>query len=179
MSALPHQSGGASYKLRCPKLLVSLIFDSADGTIDLLGHLALHWAGRLIRMTRFDSRKRQSNAAGGRSVRRVVKLTVEQNLALQVMADEVGVSVPRLLVESTLSQSRGETAAERHELITSLFLLQRGLAAVGNNINQIARVANATGEIQGEIHESLTHLRGTVKRIDEVLESLKIAGDPA
>ena len=130
-------------------------------------------------MARFDSRKRQPNAAGGRSVRREVKLTVEQNLALQVMADEIGVSVPRLLVESTLSQSRGETAAERHELITSLFLLQRGLAAAGNNINQIARAANATGEIKGELHDSLEHLRETVARIDEVLESLKIVGDPA
>ncbi|MFK0085431.1 plasmid mobilization relaxosome protein MobC [Glutamicibacter sp. NPDC090743] len=130
-------------------------------------------------MGRFDSRKRQSNAAGGRSVRREVKLTVDQNLALQVMADEIGVSVPRLLVESTLSQLRGETAAERHELITSLFLLQRGLAAAGNNINQIARAANATGEIQGDLNASLSHLRATVTRIDVVLESLKIAGDPA
>lgn len=130
-------------------------------------------------MTRFDSRKRQSNAAGGRSVRREVKLTVDQNLALQVMADEAGVSVARLLVESTLSQSRGETAAERHELITLLFLLQRGLAAAGNNINQIARVANTTGEIKDDLHDSLEHLRATVARIDEVLESLKIAGDPS
>ncbi|MFJ2353465.1 MobC family plasmid mobilization relaxosome protein, partial [Glutamicibacter sp. NPDC087673] len=171
--------GGASYILSTAKWLASLIFDSADETIDLLGQLVLHWAGRLVGMTRFDSRKRQSNAAGGRSVRREVKLTVDQNLALQVMADEAGVSVARLLVESTLSQSRGETAAERHELITLLFLLQRGLAAAGNNINQIARVANTTGEIKDDLHDSLEHLRATVARIDEVLESLKIAGDPA
>lgn len=128
-------------------------------------------------MARFESRKRQPNAAGGRSVRRVVKLTVEQNLALQVMADEAGVSVPRLLVESTLSQSRGETATERRELITLLFQLQRGLAAAGNNVNQIARATNATGEIQGELCASLDHLRTTVARIDEALESLKMVGE--
>ena len=40
-------------------------------------------------MARFDSRKRQPNAVGGRSVRREVKLTVEQNLELQVMAEEL------------------------------------------------------------------------------------------
>lgn len=128
-------------------------------------------------MARFDSRKRQPNAAGGRSVRRVVKLTVEQNLALQMMADEAGVSVPRLLVESTLSQSRGETATERRELITLLFQLQRGLAAAGNNVNQIARATNATGEIQNELDASLDHLRATVDRIDEALESLKVVGE--
>ncbi|MEU3333007.1 plasmid mobilization relaxosome protein MobC [Glutamicibacter creatinolyticus] len=130
-------------------------------------------------MARFDSRKRQSNATGGRSVRRVVKLTVEQNLALQVMADEAGVSVPRLLVESTLAQSRRETVTERRELITLLFHLQRGLAAAGNNVNQIARATNATGEIQNELDASLDHLRATVARIDEALESLKIVGEPS
>lgn len=130
-------------------------------------------------MASLGARRRQSNATGGRSVRRVVKLTVEQNLALQVMADEVGVSVPRLLVESTLSQSRGETATERRELITLLFQLQRGLAAAGNNVNQIARATNATGEIQNELDASLDHLRATVARIDEALESLKIVGEPA
>lgn len=128
-------------------------------------------------MAGLGARRRQSNAAGGRSMRRVVKLTVEQNLALQLMADEAGVSVPRLLVESTLAQSRRETATERRELITLLFQLQRGLAAAGNNVNQIARATNATGEIQGELDASLDHLRATVARIDEALESLKIVGE--
>lgn len=130
-------------------------------------------------MAGLGARRRQSNASGGRSVRRVVKLTVEQNLALQVMADELGVSVPRLLVESTLSQARGETVTERRELITVLFRLQRGLAAAGNNVNQIARATNATGEIQDELNASLDHLRATVERIDEALDSLKVVGDPA
>jgi len=130
-------------------------------------------------MAGLGARRRQSNASGGRSFRRVVKLTVDQNLALQVMADEAGVSVPRLLVESTLSQSRGETATERRELITLLFQLQRGLAAAGNNVNQIARATNATGEIQDQLHASLDHLRAAVARIDEALESVKIVGDPA
>lgn len=123
-------------------------------------------------MARFDSRKRQPNALGGRSVRRVVKLTVEQDLALQVMAEELGVSVPRLLVESTLSQSRGETAAERRELITSLFIVQRSVAAVGNNLNQIARAANATGEIDPALDALIEHISGSMKSLDEAISSL-------
>lgn len=73
----------------------------------------------------------------------------------------------------------GEAVTERRELLTALFQLQRGLAAAGNNINQIARAANATGEINDELHGSLGHLRATVACIDEVLESLKIVGEPA
>ncbi len=38
--------GGASYTLSPAKWLASLIFDSAGGPTDLLGRLALHWAGR-------------------------------------------------------------------------------------------------------------------------------------
>lgn len=123
-------------------------------------------------MARFDSRKRQPNALGGRTVRRVVKLTVEQDLALQVMAEELGVSVPRLLVESTLSQSRGETAAERRELITSLFIVQRSVAAVGNNLNEIARAANATGEIDPALDALIEHISGSMKSLDEAISSL-------
>ncbi|MGO3257449.1 MAG: plasmid mobilization relaxosome protein MobC [Glutamicibacter ardleyensis] len=123
-------------------------------------------------MTRLDSRKRQPNATGGRSVRRVVKLTVEQDLALQVMAKEIDVSVPRLLVESTLAQSRGETAAERRELITALFMVQRSVAAVGNNLNQIARAANATGEVDSALGALIEHISGSMKNLDEAISSL-------
>ncbi|MGO1727895.1 MULTISPECIES: plasmid mobilization relaxosome protein MobC [Glutamicibacter] len=123
-------------------------------------------------MTRLDSRKRQPNATGGRSVRRVVKLTVEQDLALQVMAKEIDVSVPRLLVESTLAQSRGETAAERRELITALFMVQRSVAAVGNNLNQIARAANATGEVDAALGALIEHISGSMKNLDEAISSL-------
>lgn len=123
-------------------------------------------------MTRLDSRKRQPNATGGRSVRRVVKLTVEQDLALQVMAKEIDISVPRLLVESTLAQSRGETAAERRELITALFMVQRSVAAVGNNLNQIARAANATGEVDASLGAVIEHISGSMKNLDEAIASL-------
>ncbi|MGP5391337.1 plasmid mobilization relaxosome protein MobC [Glutamicibacter arilaitensis] len=124
-------------------------------------------------------RKRQANIGGGRRVIRQLKLSVAQDTALRVHADELGVSVQRLLVESTLSAFQGETVTERRDLLTALFQLQRGLAAAGNNINQIARVANSTGEIKNELHGSLEHLRATVNRIDEVLESLKIVGEPS
>lgn len=124
-------------------------------------------------------RKRQANIGGGRRVIRQLKLSVAQDTALRVHADELGVSVQRLLVESTLSAFQGETVTERRDLLTALFQLQRGLAAAGNSINQIARVANSTGEIKNELHDSLEHLRATVNRIDEVLESLRIVGEPS
>lgn len=145
------------------------------GHLSQLIQVVLHWAGGMS----VAERKRQSNIGGGRKVIRQLKLSVAQDTALRVHADELGVSVQRLLVESTLSAFQGETVTERRDLLTALFQLQRGLAAAGNNINQIARAANATGEIQGELHASLEHLRATVARIDGTLESLRIAGEPS
>ncbi|GAA2559337.1 hypothetical protein HD598_002736 [Neomicrococcus aestuarii] len=121
-------------------------------------------------------RKRQANVTGGRPIRREVKLSVSEDAALRVAAASMGVTVPRLLKESALSASRGETVTERHELIKELFLVQRAIAAVGNNINQIARAANATGEISEELQGSLVYARSVLKRMDAVLESLSLDG---
>ena len=122
-------------------------------------------------------RKRQANINGGRKHPVQLKLSVAEKTALKIHADELGVSIQRLLVESTLSSFQGETLTERRDLLTALFQLQRGLAAVGNNINQIARAANVTGEIKGDLDASLTLLRASVGRIDDALESLKIVGE--
>ena len=53
--------------------------------------------------------------------------------------------MPRLLVESALSGV--ETPAERRAWIAELFELRRLLATVANNVNQLAKVANTSGEL--------------------------------
>lgn len=88
-------------------------------------------------------------------------------------------SVPRLLVESTLLVEHGESVTDRHELITQIMLLQRQVAAVGNNINQIAHVANATGEIGVDLPAEVARLRALMRRISEVLETLAVPATPA
>ena len=67
-------------------------------------------------------------------------LTEEERERLRARAAELGVSVPRLLVESALSGV--ETPAERRAWIAELFEMRRLLATVANNVNQLAKVAN-------------------------------------
>ena len=47
--------------------------------------------------------------------------------------------------------------------------LTRSLAAIGNNLNQIARKANMTGELRGDLearlHEALGHLEGVIEEL--------------
>jgi hypothetical protein len=96
-----------------------------------------------------------------------VLLTAGEQAQLHARAAELGVSVPRLLVESALSEV--ETPAERRAWIAELFELRRLLATVANNVNQLARTANTTGELPmgggltrtlGEVDELLVELRG-------------------
>lgn len=119
-------------------------------------------------------RKRQANVLGGRPVRRVVKLSASEDAALMVAAAELGVTVPRFLKESALAVSRGESATERRALITELFGVQRHLAAVGNNLNQIARGVNIDGTVREDLVDALQHLRGTLRDADQVLELLAL-----
>lgn len=108
-------------------------------------------------------RRRRENVGGARRHAHQVKVSAEEELALQVRAGRLGVSVPRLLVEAALAEGapgdprasrsaggadgaggglRGVTPAERAALAQELFAVRRLLAGVANNVNQLARAAN-------------------------------------
>ena len=109
---------------------------------------------------------RRRREAEARRVSQQVLLTEEERERLRARAGELRVSVPRLLVESALSGV--ETPAERRAWIAELFELRRLLATVANNVNQLAKVANISGEVPtGE------RLWRTLGEVDELLVSLR------
>ncbi|MGW9551838.1 plasmid mobilization relaxosome protein MobC [Citricoccus zhacaiensis] len=119
-------------------------------------------------------RKRQVNVTGGRPARRVVKLSASEDAALSLAAVEQGVSVPRLLKESALAVSVGETATDRRRVLTALNVMTGQLARVGNNLNQIARGLNTDGELHGDVRGSLDELRGVLRDVDVTIETLAL-----
>nr|WP_274707732.1 plasmid mobilization relaxosome protein MobC [Arthrobacter sp. H16F315] len=46
------------------------------------------------------------------------------------------------------------------------------LARSSNNINQLARQANATSELPAEAREALKHIRSVAMRIDDAIDGL-------
>ena len=86
---------------------------------------------------------------------------------MRARAGELGVSVPRLLVESALSGV--ETPAERRAWIAGLFELRRLWATVANNVNQLARVANTSGELpaSGRLSRTFGEVDGLVAELRE------------
>ena len=124
-------------------------------------------------------RKRQANVPGGRPVRREVKLTDAEDAALRFAAAELNITVPRYLKEAALASSRGETLTERKALLQHLFELQRQLAAVGNNLNQLTRAFNAEGTVGSDLAGTLDAVRESVAKVNDTLEALALEGDVA
>jgi len=123
---------------------------------------------------REGARRRRANVAGGRQHSHEVKVTPEEEALLLVRAEEQRVSIPRLLVESALSP-QGETPTQRRELLTELFRLNRLVGSIANNVNQIAKATNATGELQPETSATFAAVRRVSGRIDDTIDRLALS----
>ena len=87
-------------------------------------------------------RRRAENVPGGRPVRHVVKVSVEEEAALLGAAARLRVSVPRLLVDAALTVEGDMSLTERRQLAVEIMEVRRLLATVANNANQLAKFVN-------------------------------------
>jgi hypothetical protein len=99
-----------------------------------------------------------------RSVRS--KLSDDERKQLRERAAGLGVSVPRLLVESALDGV--ETPTDRRRLVAELFETRRLLATVANNVNQLAKAANISGQVSEP-----ERLEQTLGEVDDLVASLR------
>jgi hypothetical protein len=111
-------------------------------------------------------RVRRARAPVARHVIQKVKLTETERDLLRARAAKLGISVPRLMVESALSEV--ETATDRRRLVAELFETRRLLATVANNVNQLARSANISGQVtEGR------RLERALAEVDELVVQLR------
>jgi Mobilization protein NikA len=95
-----------------------------------------------------------------------VKLTEEERDQLRARAAELGMSVPRLMVEAALSGM--ETPTERRRTVAELFEARRLLSTVANNVNQLARSANISGQVP-----TGRRIEQTLAEVDELVAQLR------
>ncbi|MBG0741107.1 plasmid mobilization relaxosome protein MobC [Paeniglutamicibacter antarcticus] len=117
------------------------------------------------------SRRRRANRPAGTKKRRDVWVTAEEEAALIAKAASQKVTVPNLLMSAALSE-HSDSPTERRALAAELMAVHTLLARSSNNINQLARQANATGEFPVEARESLKFIRSVAVRIDRALDGL-------
>ncbi len=96
-----------------------------------------------------------------------VKATEDERERLRARAAELGVSVPRLMVESALDGDSW-TPTERRLQLSELFEVRRLLATVANNVNQLARSANISGQV-----DAGRRLEQTLVEVDELLARMR------
>jgi hypothetical protein len=117
------------------------------------------------------SRRRRENTPAGSKKRRDLWVTVEEEAALVARAEREKVTVPNLLISSALSE-HSDSPTERRAIAAELMSLHNLLARSSNNINQLARQANATSEFPAEAREALKHIRTVAMRIDDAIDGL-------
>ena len=117
------------------------------------------------------SRRRRENKPAGTKKRRDVWVTVEEEAALVARAERERVTVPNLLISSALSE-HSDSPTERRAIASELRSLHNLLARASNNINPLARQANATSEFPAEAREALKHIRSVAMRIDDAIDGL-------
>ena len=120
-------------------------------------------------------RKRQANQDGGRPVRREVRLTETEAAELSIAAQWENKTVQRYMVEAGIARARGVDPQAARETITALFKVEHQLSKLGTNINQLARHANATGEVlHAELRGELAELRRCLDRLDEAVDQVSV-----
>ncbi|MDJ0322097.1 MobC family plasmid mobilization relaxosome protein [Pseudarthrobacter sp. PS3-L1] len=114
---------------------------------------------------------RRDNVEGGRKLVVKVWVTEAEKAALVVRAVQSNVTVPRLLFDSAFAEA-GESATDRRNVAAELLGIRTLLGAVSNNVNQIARHANAMGEVPADAAATVEAVRRLMVRIDAAAVSV-------
>lgn len=117
-------------------------------------------------------RRRRVRAMNPRDRRIVVKVNDEEFVQLTAMAEVQDISIPRLLMRSTFAGS-SQSAAKLSVLHTELRGAVRLLGRLGVLLNQIAAIANATGEMSPELNRTLSGMRDQQERLARVVDNLE------
>jgi Bacterial mobilisation protein (MobC) len=114
---------------------------------------------------------RLRRVSGGRPRQVILRLTVDEHMVLQSRAANANVSVQRYLLEASLSGKAGDGAARRRAE-RELGAARGVLRAVGNNLNQLAKWANANGTLPSHLEPILTSVASATSALSERVEQL-------
>jgi hypothetical protein len=121
---------------------------------------------------RGQGRRRRANAAEEkRDLIQAVYVSKTELETLRQRAEAAGVTVPRLLFESAMSDTV-ETITDRRRQATKLFALHRELSGAAVNMNQVAKKANTVHEVPSEFHPTMLKLRAVADKLEQAVDDL-------
>ena len=117
------------------------------------------------------NRRRRANIDGETQYVRV-SMSEQERTRLYVLEERTGRSPSEILVSAALYAQSSDSLAERRALATEFMAARRYLAALSNNVNQLARHANATDEFPEEARVALGRVRGIADRMNVIIDGL-------
>ena len=117
------------------------------------------------------SRRRRANIDGDTQYVRV-SMSEFERAQLKVLEERTGRSPSAILVSAALYAENSESLAERRAMAVEVIAARRYLAALSNNVNQLARHANATDEFPEASRTVLARVRAVADRLNTMLDSM-------
>lgn len=118
--------------------------------------------------------RRLNSAAGTREHVVKIRLNDEEYVEIKALAAAMKCSPQRVYTSAVASNGAvfGRVAVVKQSgLVADLHGANRMLAAVGRNLNQVARGVNAGAEVGDEVEHTLAAIRDCVERINAVLDA--------
>lgn len=124
--------------------------------------------------------RRRKRSSSPRSNQVLVRLSDEEYERVAAGAAATNLTVPAYLARRGQEEiapvpSGGQrlTEAQMRSLVSELYALKRILSLSGNNLNQIARVANSTGEVADETVHYAALIARTLDRLERFVAGLR------
>lgn len=114
--------------------------------------------------------RRRMNADEPRANRIVVKCTDDEFSMLFGLAAAQGVSIQNAMMRAVLAGD-AENAARTADLVRELRDTRQMFSVAVGLMNQLTKVANATGEVPDEVTDALGYLDRSRRQLDMYLES--------
>lgn len=114
--------------------------------------------------------RRRMNAPEARQNRVVLKCSDEEFAMLFGLAAAQGVSIQNVIMRAVLAGD-AETAARTTDLVRELRDTRQMFSVAVGLLNQLAKVANSTGETPVEVEDALEYLSRSRAKVDGFLDS--------
>lgn len=117
------------------------------------------------------NRRRRANIDGETQYVRV-SMSEQERTRLYVLEEQTGRSPSEILVSAALYAQSSDSLTERRALATEFMAARRYLAALSNNVNQLAKHANATDEFPEEARVAVSRVRAIADRMNGIIDGL-------
>ena len=101
-----------------------------------------------------------------------VSMSESERAALMVLEQQTGLSPSALMVEAVFGSADPVAVQLRRNQLVELLAMRRLMATISNNVNQIARHANSTGEVLPETVETMREARRFSEAVLAKIEEL-------